>query len=328
MEEFGKLLLDLENMTRQLAKQEHVEEENIHRGETTLLRENGAGEGTAAPPGFSGLAAVERAPVINAPAASMPVSNMPEAAPAAQGGKTSGKNISLLYLMQHYNKENASEYKAQKAAKKQAEKDEKEKKKQDKKQQKQEKKEKKGKTKKREAKPGGMAVPVPAPSDSAQKMTAAPPAGAADPKPMAIGNMPAYKGTAFGGGGHANFGETTVLSSPSASETTVLTGMTRESVLQPYLFRQKSGEKIALNRPVFRIGKEPSFVDYLISDNAAVSRSHANFIVKDGACRVVDTNSTNHTYVNGAMIPSNVETALKDGDLVRLANEEFQFRMM
>lgn len=345
VEEFGRLLLDLENMTRPLAKQEEASGENGRRGETMLLRETGMQKELPSPP-------VANMPVANMPVANVPIANMPETASAGESGaKEAEKNISFFSLMKHYSKENASEYKAQKAAKKQAEKEEKEKKKQEKKLLKQEKKEKKAKPKKNAAQPKGMAVPqgaqpkgmaVPAPS-------AAQPQGAAEPliKPLAAPPiapvaqsavspvlpppqtaMP-YSGFSSGGGSPANFGETTVLSSPSAGETTVLTaGMQQEDALQPYLFRQKNGEKIAINRPVFRIGKEPSFVDYLISDNGAVSRSHANFIIRDGMCYVADTNSTNHTYVNGVMIPSNVETALKDGDLVRLANEEFQFRIV
>ncbi|MFR1949967.1 MAG: FHA domain-containing protein [Roseburia hominis] len=39
----------------------------------------------------------------------------------------------------------------------------------------------------------------------------------------------------------------------------------------------------------------------------------------------MDTNSTNHTYVNGVMIRSNEEVVLSEGDKIRLANEEFVF---
>ena len=46
-----------------------------------------------------------------------------------------------------------------------------------------------------------------------------------------------------------------------------------------------------------------------------------------GYCSLVDTNSTNHTYVNGGMIQSNVETKLSHGTKIRLANEDFEFRL-
>lgn len=122
-----------------------------------------------------------------------------------------------------------------------------------------------------------------------------------------------------------NFGETTVLGVGSeAGETTVL-GASQAQIIKPYLLRIKNNERIELNKPVFRIGKERSYVDYFVSDNTAVSRSHANIINKDNEFYIVDTNSTNHTYVNGSMIQSNVETKIEHGTKIRLANEDFEF---
>lgn len=124
-----------------------------------------------------------------------------------------------------------------------------------------------------------------------------------------------------------NFGETTVLGVGSeAGETTVL-GTSEAQIIKPYLLRIKNNERIELNKPVFRIGKERSYVDYFVSDNTAVSRSHANIINKDNEFYIVDTNSTNHTYVNGSMIQSNVETKIEHGTKIRLANEDFEFFM-
>lgn len=124
-----------------------------------------------------------------------------------------------------------------------------------------------------------------------------------------------------------NFGETTVLGVGSeAGETTVL-GASQAQIIKPYLLRIKNNERIELNKPVFRIGKERSYVDYFVSDNTAVSRSHANIINRDNDFYIVDTNSTNHTYVNGSMIQSNVESKIEHGTKIRLANEDFEFFM-
>ena len=92
------------------------------------------------------------------------------------------------------------------------------------------------------------------------------------------------------------------------------------------MLRLKNNERVQINKPVFRIGKERSYVDYFIADNSAISRSHANVITKEGEFFVVDTNSTNHTYVNGNMIQSSTEVKLNHGDKVRLANEDFEFK--
>ena len=93
------------------------------------------------------------------------------------------------------------------------------------------------------------------------------------------------------------------------------------------LVRQKNNETVRINKFPFRVGKERSFVDYFIGDNTAVSRSHAEITMKDGAYFIKDMNSTNHTYVNGNMIQSGIDVAISSGDRLRFANEEFEFRI-
>lgn len=121
-----------------------------------------------------------------------------------------------------------------------------------------------------------------------------------------------------------SFNETTVLSSAMmGGETTVLNA--NPMAPDPCLARIKTGERISINKPVFRIGKEKSYVDYFIADNTAISRSHANIHTENGEYFIEDTNSTNHTYINGKLINSNIKTKLTNGDKVRLANEDFIF---
>jgi hypothetical protein len=123
----------------------------------------------------------------------------------------------------------------------------------------------------------------------------------------------------------SNFGETSVLSSQVIGETSVLTNQP-DATTQSHMIRKKNNEKIIIDKPVYRIGKEKSYVDYFIGDNTAISRSHANIINRDGEYFIVDTNSTNHVYLNGAMIPKNIEAKLSHGDIMTLANEEFEFK--
>ncbi len=146
--------------------------------------------------------------------------------------------------------------------------------------------------------------------------------------PTQAGQTAAYQAALSQPGNSVSFGETTVLGGGAPGETTVLgQSAQQEQVLIPQLIRKKTGEQILLNKPVYRIGKERSYVDYFIGDNTAISRSHANFITRDGEYFVVDTNSTNHTFVNGVMIQSNAEIKLSHGDRIRLANEDFEFRL-
>lgn len=121
-----------------------------------------------------------------------------------------------------------------------------------------------------------------------------------------------------------NFGETTVLGGQGTGETTVL-NQSSPQVKHPYLVRGKNNEQILLDKPNYRIGKEKSYVDYFIGDNTAISRSHANIISRQGEYFIMDTNSTNHTFVNGVMLQANTEVKISSGDIIHLANEEFMF---
>lgn len=127
------------------------------------------------------------------------------------------------------------------------------------------------------------------------------------------------------GGLSARGGEgTTVLGAYGG--TTVL-GIGDEQPSFPYLIRQRDQSRHTVDKPVFRIGKERQYCDYFISDNTAISRSHADIVTREGRYYIVDRNSTNHTYVDGRLIPAEREIELYHGTRVRLANEEFSFCM-
>ena len=93
----------------------------------------------------------------------------------------------------------------------------------------------------------------------------------------------------------------------------------------PTLVRVTTQEKVIVNKPVFRLGKEKSYVDFFVSNNPAVSRSHADIITRGDRYFVKDLNSKNHTYINGLRIAPLLETEIRDGDGLKLGNEEFIF---
>ena len=245
--------------------------------------------------------------------------------------------MSFMYLMQHYSKENKAIYDAQKEAKKQ----------------------KNNKKSKANANVGfvvpgmdGTAVPpvqpavpqskpqaqaIPPQQSKVQQSAVSPvqsvvqpqpvmqvPPMQSQPQPTAMQVPPMQSQPQM-----PVMSETTVLVSPMIGETTVLVNgqLPGQNQMIPFLIRRKGNEKISLNKPVFRIGKERSYADYFIGDNTAISRSHANIVSRDGEYYLVDTNSTNHTFLNGQMIQSNVETKLAHGDTIRLANEDFEFKL-
>ena len=266
------------------------------------------------------------------------------------------KPMTLMYLMQHYNKENAAIYRAQQEAKK------------GQKVEAAPKQPKASKNGKQTAAPmpAGFAVPgqsapqapggfaIPGQQPQQPKAPAfAQPAAPQQPKAPAYGMPPQQpqppKAPNFAMPAQQpapqpapqpipqpaqpampiNFGATTVLGVEDMGGTTVLSAPSAAAPKpSPYLLRRKNNERIPLNKPVFRIGKEKSYVDYFIADNPAISRSHANIINREGDFFIVDTNSTNHTYVNDVMSPSNAETKLAHGDRVTLGNEEFEFKMV
>lgn len=95
----------------------------------------------------------------------------------------------------------------------------------------------------------------------------------------------------------------------------------------PHLLRVLTGETVSVNKPVFRLGKERSYVDYFVTNNVAVSRSHADIITRGDKHFVKDLNSRNHTYINGQELPIQMEVEIRDGDQLRLGNEEFVFHV-
>ncbi|MCC8164427.1 MAG: FHA domain-containing protein [Lachnospiraceae bacterium] len=121
----------------------------------------------------------------------------------------------------------------------------------------------------------------------------------------------------------AGAGETSVLGS-GAGETSVLSGNMQPAAT---LIRRKNGETARISKASFAIGRERQKVDFCVPDNNSVGRTHANIICKGGVYYIVDNNSTNFTFVNGNKIGPNQEVKLNSGDKIKLADEEFEFRM-
>ncbi|MDE6020255.1 MAG: FHA domain-containing protein [Ruminococcus sp.] len=119
---------------------------------------------------------------------------------------------------------------------------------------------------------------------------------------------------------------TTVLGADPGG-TTVLGSEELESPVFPYLIREKTDEKISVNKPSFRIGSERKYVDYWVNDNSTVSRSHADILTREKRYFIIDLNSTNKTYVDGRAILVDKEVELFDGTRVRLSNEDFVFHI-
>lgn len=116
-------------------------------------------------------------------------------------------------------------------------------------------------------------------------------------------------------------GETSVLGE-GRGETTVLGASAQSSA---YMIRKKNNERVVISGPSFTVGKERSRVNYCISDNTSISRCHARITRKGAQYFVADMNSTNFTFVNGIKVMPGQEVQLNDRDVVRFADEDFEF---
>lgn len=110
---------------------------------------------------------------------------------------------------------------------------------------------------------------------------------------------------------------------------TTILGEPEEAEMPPqpkaYLLREKTGTRVEITEAVFRIGKEVGQVNYCITDNAAISRNHAEILLEAGSYFLRDLGSTNKTYLDSCALAPNDKKPLTDGASLRLANETFTF---
>ncbi|HEY9062474.1 MAG TPA: DUF6382 domain-containing protein [Pseudobacteroides sp.] len=104
------------------------------------------------------------------------------------------------------------------------------------------------------------------------------------------------------------------------------TVLLKESPSLPYLIGKNEGKniKIIINKDSFLIGRLKSQVDCEIN-NSSISKVHTEIIKKEGRYYIKDLNSSNGTYVNSERIKSNFEFEIKNHDVIRIANMEFEF---
>ena len=126
-------------------------------------------------------------------------------------------------------------------------------------------------------------------------------------------------------------GETSILDSGDGATSLLGGGETSllgagAPAIAATLVRTKNGEQIQIRKQIFKIGKERVKVDYCITDNNTISRVHVQITYRDSEYYITDMKSTNFTYVNGNKIAANQEVKLRNGDKLKLSDEEFEFR--
>ena len=95
----------------------------------------------------------------------------------------------------------------------------------------------------------------------------------------------------------------------------------------PYIVRKKTNETFRISKAICKIGRDKGVNDFVVSGNKFIGHTHCHIITRNEEYFIVDDNSMNHTFVDDIMIPPNVEVKLTHGKTIKLANEEFEFKI-
>lgn len=82
--------------------------------------------------------------------------------------------------------------------------------------------------------------------------------------------------------------------------------------------------ELVVSKDSYVIGKNASAVDGVISFNRMISRVHCRINKRGTTATITDLQSANGTYVNHVKLQPNQPAAIKNGDVIRLANSDFQ----
>lgn len=123
--------------------------------------------------------------------------------------------------------------------------------------------------------------------------------------------------------------DTSLLNSSKENGTTVLgeSPTTVRGVVSGTLIRKRNKKQELIDKEVFTIGKDSLHTDLYIKDNTAISRKHAMIRSSIDGVYIEDCNSTNGTYVNGKRVIAGHPVKLHDGSIIKLADEEFEYRI-
>ena len=220
------------------------------------------------------------------------------------GSAPTQKEISLWYLLQHYNKDNAMMYKKQKEEKKSSKNNS-------------SKSGKGSKTKKEQYNPG---YNIPSKPSSNLHISDDEIKPSIEAKPLSFAQHHVQYNEAS-----ENFGDTVFAGTDDDDTTRFDDRSSQTSTISPTLIRKRNNERIRIDAPVFRIGRDSSFNNYAVTDNRYVGHTHCHIISRDGEFFLVDDNSKNHTYLDGVQIPPSTEIKLSHGQKIRLSDEEFEF---
>ena len=82
--------------------------------------------------------------------------------------------------------------------------------------------------------------------------------------------------------------------------------------------------EIKITKDEFILGKKQELVDGVISFNKMISRSHCKVVRRGNQFSIVVLQSQNGTFVNKVRLQPNRPCNIKNGDIIRMANSDFQ----
>lgn len=82
--------------------------------------------------------------------------------------------------------------------------------------------------------------------------------------------------------------------------------------------------EIVVTKDEFVLGKKAGQVDGVISFNDKISRVHCKINRNGNYYTITDLHSANGTYINHVRLQSDVPQPIKNGDVIRMANSDFQ----
>ncbi|MDE6516584.1 MAG: FHA domain-containing protein, partial [Acetatifactor sp.] len=82
--------------------------------------------------------------------------------------------------------------------------------------------------------------------------------------------------------------------------------------------------EILINRDEMLLGKKRELVDAVIPFNKMISRKHCKISRNNGEYYISDEGSANGTYVNRIRLSPGQRQQIKKGDIIRLADSDFQ----
>ena len=98
----------------------------------------------------------------------------------------------------------------------------------------------------------------------------------------------------------------------------------RPGTLRIIAMNAPSHVEIVVTKDEFIIGKKRELVDGVVSFNNMISRSHCKVSRHGGQFTVTDLQSANGTFVNRVRLQPNQPYPIKNGDIIRMANSDFQ----